>query len=86
MDTGVEKPPPLSGWRLPRTTLSLPEVHGTVPVPHGAGFWRKLFAFAAKTGETLCVVSTAPARMRDVSAGEPRRPAGLRGRKATPRT
>jgi manganese transport protein len=25
---------------------SLPEVHGTVPVPHGAGFWRKMFAFA----------------------------------------
>ena len=25
---------------------SLPEVHGTVEVPHGAGFWRKLFAFA----------------------------------------
>ncbi|MFN8066538.1 MAG: Nramp family divalent metal transporter [Vicinamibacterales bacterium] len=25
---------------------SLPEVHGTVPVPHGAGFWRKLMAFA----------------------------------------
>ncbi|MGE3959233.1 MAG: Nramp family divalent metal transporter [Vicinamibacterales bacterium] len=25
---------------------SLPEVHGSVPVPHGAGFWRKLMAFA----------------------------------------
>jgi manganese transport protein len=26
--------------------VSLPEVHGTVAVPAGAGFWRKLFAFA----------------------------------------
>jgi manganese transport protein len=34
------------GWRLPATTVSLPEVHGTVAIPHGAGFWRKLFAFA----------------------------------------
>jgi manganese transport protein len=25
---------------------SLPEVHGTIDVPHGGGFWRKLFAFA----------------------------------------
>ena len=25
---------------------SLPEVHGTVPIPANAGFWRKLFAFA----------------------------------------
>jgi manganese transport protein len=25
---------------------SLPEVHGTIPVPIGAGFWRKLFAFS----------------------------------------
>ncbi len=27
-------------------SVSLPEVHGTVAVPAGAGFWRKLFAFA----------------------------------------
>jgi manganese transport protein len=26
--------------------LSLPEVHGSIPVPAGASFWRKLFAFA----------------------------------------
>src|SRR5215813_11782924 len=37
---------PARGWRLPSTTPSLPEVHGTVAVPEGAGFWRKLFAFA----------------------------------------
>ena len=32
-------------WRQPQTSLSLPEVHGSVPVPTGS-FWRKLFAFA----------------------------------------
>src|SRR5258706_16315543 len=37
---------PTSGWRLPSSGLSLPEVHGSIPVPEGAGFWRKLFAFA----------------------------------------
>jgi manganese transport protein len=36
----------LSGWRLPAGSASLPEVHGTIAIPHGAGFWRKLFAFA----------------------------------------
>src|SRR5919106_135411 len=46
MATRLENPPPASGWRFPRTAVSLPEVHGTIPVPHGAGFWRKLFAFA----------------------------------------
>jgi manganese transport protein len=35
----------LDGWRLPSSTVSLPEVHRTVPVPTGS-FWRKLFAFA----------------------------------------
>src|SRR6186713_2445170 len=35
-----------AGWRLPSAALSLPEVHGSVHVPHGAGFWRKMFAFA----------------------------------------
>src|SRR6201987_1980915 len=34
------------GWRLPTSDLSLPEVHGSVAVPEGAGFWRKLLAFA----------------------------------------
>jgi manganese transport protein len=28
------------------TEKSLPEVHGTIPIPANAGFWRKLFAFA----------------------------------------
>ena len=34
------------GWRSAVTTASLPEVHGSVAVPEGAGFWKKLFAFA----------------------------------------
>jgi len=34
------------GWRLPASDLSLPEVHGSVAIPDGAGFWRKLLAFA----------------------------------------
>src|SRR5512132_2025879 len=34
------------GWRRASTTVSLPEVHGTVPVPLGGSFWKKLLAFA----------------------------------------
>jgi manganese transport protein len=34
------------GWRLPRGERSLREVHGSIPVPTDAGFWRKLLAFA----------------------------------------
>ena len=34
------------GWLRPSSSLSLPEVHGSVPVPTGSGFWRKVFAFA----------------------------------------
>src|SRR5438270_8041077 len=34
------------GWRVPATGRSLPEVHGTIAIPAGAGFWRKMFAFA----------------------------------------
>src|SRR5260221_1527753 len=37
---------PAPGWRLPSSALSLPEVHGSIAIPHDAGFWRKLFAFA----------------------------------------
>jgi manganese transport protein len=33
------------GWRHPRTTVSLPEVHASIPVPT-TGFARKFFAFA----------------------------------------
>jgi len=34
------------GWRLPASDVSLPEVHGSIEVPHGAGFWKKMMAFA----------------------------------------
>src|SRR6266705_756671 len=37
---------PSRGWRLPAGSLSLPEVHGSIAVPQGAGFWRKMVAFA----------------------------------------
>ncbi len=36
----------LTGWRYPRTQLSLPESHGTIHVPVTPGFWRKALAFA----------------------------------------
>jgi manganese transport protein len=35
-----------SGWRKQSQTPSLPEVHGTIPVPKTFGFWRKLLAFS----------------------------------------
>jgi manganese transport protein len=35
-----------SGWRQARATRSLPESHGTISVPAGVGFWRKLLAFS----------------------------------------
>src|SRR5216117_2382506 len=37
---------PSRGWRLPPGSHSLPEVHGSIAVPVGAGFWRKMLAFA----------------------------------------
>src|SRR3979490_795539 len=37
---------PAPGWRPPTPPLSPPEVHGPIALPHDAGFWRKLFAFA----------------------------------------
>jgi len=33
-------------WRQPSNSVSLPEVHSSVPVPVGGGFWKKMFAFA----------------------------------------
>src|SRR5262245_63025326 len=35
-----------SGWRLPKTAVSLAEVHGSIMVPRGLGFWRKMLAFS----------------------------------------
>ena len=34
-----------TGWRFPRGTVTLPEVHGSIPIPT-AGFLRKCLAFA----------------------------------------
>ena len=34
------------GWRMERTTPSLPESHRTVLIAPGAGFWRKMLAFS----------------------------------------
>src|SRR6476619_4190957 len=34
------------GWRQPSVSVSLPEVHGSVPVPTMGGFWKKMLAFA----------------------------------------
>jgi manganese transport protein len=34
------------GWRNPSPSVSLPEVHRSLVVPHSAGFWRKLLAFS----------------------------------------
>ena len=34
------------GWRHARSGQSLPEVHRTIAVPAGAGFWRKMLAFS----------------------------------------
>jgi manganese transport protein len=47
-----EVPPPpappvvVDGWRRQSTSVSLPEVHGSIAVPTTGTFWRKLFAFA----------------------------------------
>src|SRR5688572_7129800 len=45
---GAPIPAPVapSGWRLPSSQNSLPEVHGSIAIPHGAGFLRKMLAFA----------------------------------------
>src|SRR6188768_1593324 len=42
----TEIPSKPRGWRLPSNSLSLPEVHGSIAVPEGASFWRKLAAFS----------------------------------------
>ena len=34
------------GWRRQSATPSLREVHGSIPIPQDAGFWKKLLAFA----------------------------------------
>jgi manganese transport protein len=39
-------PSAAKGWHIEAGTPSLPEVHRSVAIPHGAGFWRKMLAFA----------------------------------------
>src|SRR6202047_1291954 len=46
MPAKTPRPASFGAWRLPSSTLSLPEIHGSVAIPANAGFWRKLFAFA----------------------------------------
>ena len=46
MDLNPPARPVEDRWRRSPASLSLPEVHGSVPVPVTASFWRKLFAFA----------------------------------------
>jgi manganese transport protein len=45
-ETSSSSLPRSSGWRLPAGSVSLPEVHKSIAIPEGAGFWRKLFVFA----------------------------------------
>src|SRR3954467_410814 len=45
-DAPLTTPAPDSGWRQNMGGKSLPESHGTIAVPKGAGFWRKLLAFS----------------------------------------
>src|SRR5690349_8438882 len=44
--TSAMTPQTGNGWRLPASAQSLPEVHGSIAVPHNAGFWKKMLAFA----------------------------------------
>src|SRR4029434_824380 len=37
---------PPGAWRFESGMVSLPEVHGSVAIPEGVGFWRKMLAFA----------------------------------------
>jgi len=46
MSVRRENVPETVGWRLPAGSVSLPEVHGSIAIPEGAGFFRKLLAFA----------------------------------------
>ncbi len=46
MEFTKENTHPADSWRLPRTSVSLPEIHGSIAIPSGAGFWKKMAAFA----------------------------------------
>ena len=42
----TEIPDASKGWRAASPSVSLPEVHASIAIPEGAGFWRKMLAFA----------------------------------------
>src|SRR5436190_19150819 len=44
-ETGVMEQPE-EGWRKRSESRSLQEVHGSIAVPKGLGFWRKMLAFS----------------------------------------
>src|ERR1700730_352669 len=46
MSAKTPRPASFGAWRLPSSSLSLPEIHGSVAIPANAGFWKKMFAFA----------------------------------------
>src|SRR5947199_4487445 len=46
MNSSPEPPLTTTAWRLPQNAPSLSEVHRTVAVPKGLGFWRKMLAFS----------------------------------------
>ena len=45
-EPGIPGRPLVDGWRQASGSVSLPEVHGSVPIPLTGGFWRKMLAFA----------------------------------------
>ena len=45
-ETPNKDTPDLKGWRRPNENPSLAEVHRTIPIPVGGGFWKKMLAFA----------------------------------------
>jgi manganese transport protein len=53
---------------LPPRSVSLPEVHRSIPIPAGAGFWRKLAAFAGP-GYLVAVGYMDPGNWATDSAG-----------------
>src|SRR6187549_3201917 len=46
MKPDASTPVPESAWRLNNDTPSLQEVHSSITVPKGLGFWRKMLAFS----------------------------------------
>src|SRR6266511_3465977 len=69
MATEIPSPPARDrGWRLPAGSRSLPEVHGSIAVPSGAGFWKKMFAFAGP-GYLMAILLQALAARLGIASG-----------------